>query len=378
MDHRASTVGGRADFAASASAKAGELRSAGLAEEFLRLDTCNRSEIYVVFSDSAGADEAREAVAAMCEGGARAMFGYDAVRHLLRVLLGLESMAIGESHIVAQVKSAYASSGTCGKVLHKLFQRAIGVSGSLRASSHPGRAPSVPHIAASHYVKSAGKERPVMVVGMGLMGNETAYILLNMGVRVLTANRTPRELDAKVSAAEPVAWDSWRERARDCGAVFLCTGAPSPVLSREDQEAMPGVWVVDMGAPVQSEPGAVAVGRRITLDEMKAIADEETKGYDRQLLALEEEADKASNALLAEISLMTDDTWKKIALARASELISDRADHYAKRVGAGKPELEAFASSVMSAFLHPLMAAGAAHSSRAWRILSGEDWECKA
>ena len=366
MDHNSSTVGTRAAFSERVAAYIDGIGPGG-GVEYLKLETCNRIELYLVFG---GDRDEMEAISSLAAEGAATMFGYDAVRHLLRVLLGLESMARGEAHIVSQVKAAYGTSDGCGKVLHRLFQRAFGVASSLRSSCHPGREPSLPYIAAKYYTENSASTAPVMVIGLGEVGIEAARILILMGRRVLVSNRTERPMNAGISNAETVPWDEWRERARECGAVFLCTSSPVPILSREAQDVMRGAWTVDLGAPHQSEPRRS--GTRVTLDEMKTISEAMTREYGKSLAALEGEADRASAALSAEISVLTDDTWKHLALARARAIIKERASLHAKRHGGREEELEAFASSVMNAFLRPLVAARAAHSSRAWRILSGE------
>ncbi|MDR1137226.1 MAG: hypothetical protein LBK91_02775 [Synergistaceae bacterium] len=369
MDHNSSMVGDRADFAVRAASRAGAMKSGGLISEYVRLETCNRTELYLVFSET---ESDKETAAVLSVSGSRTLFDYEAVRHLLRVLLGLESMAKGESHIVSQVKSAYYSAGDCGRVLHRLFQRAIGIAASIRTRYHPGREPSVSYIAASYYVKNSDAgDKPVIVVGLGTVGRETAYILLRMGRRVLITNRSPKEPDKKLSGAEFVPWNVWKNHAASCGAVFLCTSSDTPILSVPDEDAMPDTWVLDLGSPHQS--GQRNAGVRITLDEMREISREEMDKYGKSLEILEDEADRLSSALLAEISVLTDDAWKQLAMARAHALIRKKASQYAKKTGADKGDLEMFASSVMKAFLHPLVAASAAHGFRAWRILSGEE-----
>jgi glutamyl-tRNA reductase len=370
MDHNSSTVEDRTAFSARIAPLAEEMKYLGVIGEYLRIETCNRIELYLVFSD---ADVDRGSAAAISAPGSRALFDYEAVRHLLRLLLGLESMAKGESHIVSQVKSAYASADNRGRVLHKLFQRALGIAASLRARCHPGREPSVPYLAASHYVKNSGGAdgRPVMVVGLGTVGRETARILLLMGMRVLVTNRTHREPDGKISGAESVPWHLWKERSVSCGAVFLCASADAPILSASEEDAMPETWVFDLGSPHQSEKRNTGV--RVTLDEMREISRAETEEYGKSLATLEDEADRSSGALLAEISILTDDTWKQLALARAHALIKEKASQYAKKTGTDSDALVTFASSVMKSFLHPLVSSSAAHGFRAWRILSGEE-----
>ena len=250
MDHNTSTVGERVSFASSAGAFVGGMADGSVAE-CVRLSTCNRDEFYMVISDSG--DE-KSVVGGMLRPGARVLFDYEAVRHLLRVLLGLESMAVGESHIVSQVRSAYASAPRRGRILHRLFQRAMGMSSALRSRYHPGREPSMPFIMADHFAKNfrRGGRGRVMVAGLGAIGAETAHILLLMGFEVLISNRTPREPDGKIAAAAVVPWSDWKEEAGKCDAVFLCTSAGEPILSAPEQDSMPDVWVIDLGSPHQS------------------------------------------------------------------------------------------------------------------------------
>jgi glutamyl-tRNA reductase len=368
MDHKSSTVDERTDFASHVASSIRDMKARGLVGEHMKLETCNRVELYIVFS---GEDE-RNALNDLA-GEAKALYDYEAVRHLIRVLLGLESMARGESHIVSQMKMAYASSDGCGKVLHRLIQRALGIAASLRSEIHPGREPSLSRIAADYYLENVKSDLPVMVTGMGEIGRETAHVLLLSGCRVYVTNRTERPLCEKLQSVVSVPWSAWKERAKECGAIFLCTSSPTPVLGARDSEAMSDIWILDLGSPYQSEPGSFGV--RVTLDEMKGIADGLMEDYGKSLVMLEDEADKASSALLAEISILTDDTWKHLAMARANALIKDRASHYSRKNGVAKEDLELFASSIMKAFLHPLVAESTAHSSRTWRILSGEGAE---
>ena len=302
MDHNSSSVGERHEFAYRVSSL-GAFTDSEDVLEYMRLETCNRAELYLVLSGEGECEILNE-----LPSGARTFYDYDAVRHLLRVLLGLESMAKGEAHIVSQVKAAYGSSDGCGKVLHRLFQRALGIAASLR-SCHPGREPSLSRIAAEHYLRDAVPDRPVMVAGMGAIGRETAHALLLKGCEVLVSNRTPRPSDEKLSRAKVVPWESWREQARECGAVFLCTSSPVPILSGQNEDAMPDVRVFDLGAPHQSEPRRYGI--RVTLDEMREIADELLDDYGNSLTELEMETDRASSALLAEIAMRAAHCAKK-------------------------------------------------------------------
>jgi glutamyl-tRNA reductase len=349
--------------------------ASGRVEEYLSLSTCNRSELYMVLPDS---DDGGGVVGLLSPEGARVMFDYDAVRHLLRVLLGLESMAKGESHVVSQVRKSYAEARHCGKVLNRLFQRAVGMASTLRSCYHPGREPSIPFLAAGYFAKknASGETRfkcdglRMLVVGLGALGQEMVSVLLAMGFDVYVANRSERELDKNAARCTVVPWDRWKSRAASCDAVFLCTGAEAPILSDDEMACMPGVPVIDLGSPHQSAPRSV--GARVTLDELNAVASDLLLEYNELLVTLEDEAEKASGALLAEISVLTDETWKHLALARAQALVHERAGTYSGKLGVAGEDLEAFGLSIIRAFLHPLVSSTPAHSARTWRILSGE------
>lgn len=375
LDHNASTVARREGCVRDNWQRVSELRVEGLVDEYLQLQTCNRSELYLVLPDNGEEPRVADLLSVP---GARTLFDYDAVRHLLRVLLGLESMAKGESHIVSQVKGAYASAPGCGKVLHRLFQRAIGMAATLRTCYHPGREPSLPYIATNYLLEkrtpAGGRHTPrALVVGLGALGQETANVLLSAGCEVYVTNRTVRKLDKKLARCIDEGWEGWKTCARACDAVFLCTSAAEPLLLAAEEDAMPDTWVIDLGSPHQSEPRNGGV--RITLDDMNEIAGRLLTDYNRLLGTLEEEAEKAGGALLTEVSVLTDETWKHLALARAQALARERAAAKAGRLGVDEAELAAFGASVMKAFLHPLISAPIAHSARAWRILSGEHKE---
>ena len=119
LNHRTAPVELRERVAftpAQAREAAAQLRSQGILEETLILSTCNRSEIYGVLSGAS----------AECDGGLEAFFAgfhgltpvelknalyfhanHQAVRHLYRVVSGLDSMLLGEAEVLGQVRAAY-------------------------------------------------------------------------------------------------------------------------------------------------------------------------------------------------------------------------------------------------------------------------------
>ncbi len=90
----------------------------------------------------------------------------EAIRHLLRVASGLDSLVLGEPQILGQVKQAHAtarSSGTLGGVLDRLFQQSFSVAKQVRTETAVGSSPiSVAYAAVSTLIVTVGA---VLIVG---------------------------------------------------------------------------------------------------------------------------------------------------------------------------------------------------------------------
>jgi glutamyl-tRNA reductase len=68
----------------------------------------------------------------------------NAVRHILRVASGLDSLILGEPQILGQIKDAYVtakSAGTVGKLLNKLFEHTFAVAKQVRTDTAIGASP---------------------------------------------------------------------------------------------------------------------------------------------------------------------------------------------------------------------------------------------
>src|SRR6204780_1587547 len=130
-----------------------ELRAKGVLSETLVLSTCNRSELYGVPPESADVSAAAmELFLATFHQIEPATLGgilyrwrdRDAVRHLFRVAAGLDSMLLGETEILGQVREAYriaADHGHTGPVLNRVFQNALEVGKRVRTETEIGTRP---------------------------------------------------------------------------------------------------------------------------------------------------------------------------------------------------------------------------------------------
>ena len=153
LSHQTADVATRERFAFAEhelGACCGELRQRPELGEALIVSTCNRVELYAAAPDPAAGFASIEAFLAKrvpLEALDRKAFyrqgGAAAIRHLFRVVSGLESMVLGETEILGQVKKAYsvaAESGATSRHLNKLFQRAFNVAKEVRTKTNITRA----------------------------------------------------------------------------------------------------------------------------------------------------------------------------------------------------------------------------------------------
>src|SRR5690606_93798 len=124
--------------------------------------------------------------------------GPDAVRHLFEVASSIDSMVLGESQIVNQIKEAYELStltAANGPLTNALFQRALTVSSRVRTETKlsNGRV-SIASVAVGEFGKTIFDrfdDKTVVVLGAGEMATETLMYLRDEGVRqVIVCNRS--------------------------------------------------------------------------------------------------------------------------------------------------------------------------------------------
>ncbi len=269
----------RAAFRADALPEALERLRGGLGlEEAVLVSTCNRVEYF-----AAGADAGR--IAAGWTEFLRAFHGLPGdfapptfhlreracVEHLFRMASGLESMVVGETEILGQIKDAYriaSEKGATGKRLNRLFQSSFAAAKEIRSRTQITRGSvSVGSVAVELAEKLFGAldGRTVMVLGAGATSERTARSLQSRGVGViLVANRTFAHAEelARELKGEAVHWDAFEERIAQVDIVISSTSAPHYVLTREkleqvrrDRRGRP-LFLIDLAVPRDIEPAA--------------------------------------------------------------------------------------------------------------------------
>ncbi len=214
--------------------------------EALMLATCNRVEVYTAASQVITTEQIAHC---LTPGGAQhgedssgfyRYEGDECVRHLFRVVCGLDSMVIGETEILGQVKKAYAlarESGSAGPLLHRLFQRAFRVAKQVRSRTEITRgAVSVGSVVVDLAVKIFRDlaERKVLLLGAGEMSERTARALRVRGVSDIRVSNRSFERAERLAASvrgRAVAFQHWPNECREIDIFISSTTAQEPLLT---------------------------------------------------------------------------------------------------------------------------------------------------
>ncbi len=231
------------------------------------LSTCNRVEFYAAnvcpvraFDDLRNLLHTRTGVDAP-------LYFHDtprSVRHLFRVASGLDSMVLGETEILGQVKKAYTTAAELGATsssLNRLFQQAFRVAKHVRTETQITRgATSVGSVAVELAGKIFGEltDRRVMILGAGETSERTARSLVSRGVKtVIVSNRT---FDRAAKLAEEIGglaihFDHWQNAFSDVDILICSTAAPHALITREKllpmMKARNGrpLFIIDLAVP---------------------------------------------------------------------------------------------------------------------------------
>jgi glutamyl-tRNA reductase len=270
------------------------LHAAPSIDEVVVLSTCNRLEVYV---GAQGPVEhvTRTVADLLAVHGripvgeilrlARVEVGAAAAEHLFSVACGLDSMAVGEEQIVAQIKAAAraaAEAGTMGPVVTGLMDAALRVSKQARTEttiSTAGISLARAGLDLAHEYLGGLAGRKAVVLGTGSVGKLAARLLHESGVAQLTVASRTEAAAATVAASvhgRPLQAADLPATLADSDLLITATGAPVHVVlaeqvraAREQTDDRPLV-VLDLGMPPDVEP-AVGNLAGVTLVDIHAL-----------------------------------------------------------------------------------------------------------
>ncbi len=317
--------------------------------EVLLLSTCNRIEVY--------ADAARfhpalaDVTAVLSRHSGLALtdlgdylyvhFAEAAVEHIMSVASGLDSMVIGESQILGQVRAAYVAStdaGTVGTVLHELAQTALRVAKRVHTETGIDRVgASVVSVALAHGEAALGglTGRSALIVGAGSMAALAGATLRRAGVTEIVVSNRSAGNGARLAESLGGRFadlDSLTEEIAAADLVISATGATQTVIGIDhvgdrgdrplalldlalprdvDAEvaSLPGVHYVDLetlrvgaaGAVLTSEADVAAAEAIVASELLAYLAEQQRLAVAPTVTALRARANQVIDAELARL-----------------------------------------------------------------------------
>ena len=273
------------------------------------LSTCNRTEFYVSCPSAELADEVRPRLAMYLDPIDDSEVGdhlfelrdAEAIRHMLRVAGGLESMVLGETQVLGQFRDAHQlarDAGTLDARLDYVLRRAVTAGKRVRTETAVGRRTgSMAEAAVATAAEIAGdlRGRGALVLGAGVMSELAATHLAQDGARVFVVSRggaSAIALAAKLTAGARAVPDAFAV-APDIDVVVTCTDSDGHVLDADAVARLQAardhrpLAIVDIAVPRDVEPAAAAVPG-VTLVDVDTLGDRLAAGAPSQRAALAE------------------------------------------------------------------------------------------
>ncbi|MGI6120141.1 MAG: glutamyl-tRNA reductase [Desulfosporosinus sp.] len=262
------------------------------------LCTCNRTEVYAATTDvEVGSNSIKKFLAGyhgieenILE---QYLYGhtlYDAIRHLYRVVSGLDSMVRGETEILGQVSDAYQQAieaGVTNKAINVLFQNALAVGKRVRTETLIDQHPisisyTAVELAKQHYNELQGKS--ILILGAGEMSTLTIKHLLAAGANtVLVSNRSYEKAVnlAKECSGQAVRFDDLDQYLKKVDIVISATASPHFMLvpermheimkSRQERPML----LIDIAVPRDIHPdiGKIPFITLFDIDDLHGVVD---------------------------------------------------------------------------------------------------------
>ena len=311
-----------------------KVRAAAGVEQCVLLSTCNRTEIYVqgeenrfpgleeTLADFSGSESEQ------IRNLARRYQGRKALRHLFRVVCGMESMVLGEDEILGQTRDAYMSAkeaGNTGFELNSAFQAALACAKRVKTETMISKtAVSGATLAASEVARLPLSHKTVLLMGSsGQMGSIILKNLLSQkNVRIIATVRSHNGIC--LSGGGQVTHVDYQERyaaLEEADAVISATASPHYTLTAGRVQKAIRSWKESLFLDISMPPdldvqiGKLAHCRLVALDDVKGLARENNRRKQQAFAdaeeILEEELEKLCKTLAFHRFTEVDAQWKE-------------------------------------------------------------------
>ncbi len=261
------------------------------------LSTCNRVEVYATVPEARRGVEQLGQFLRDYHGFSSpdflryyyVHFDKDAVRHLLRVASGLDSMVLGEDQILGQIRQALRlaeAAGTAGWPLSNLLREALRVGKRARTETQISRySVSVSSVGVEKAKQVLGDlgSRSVLIVSAGEMGKLAGKIVRDSGARRITVTSRTFQRAADLAArlgGQAMPFDRLVEVIADADIVISSTGAsgfvlgPDAVAQAMSLRPQRPLVVIDIAVPRDVDPAVARIDNvhLFDIDDLQSVS----------------------------------------------------------------------------------------------------------
>ena len=228
-----------------------------------------------------------------------------AVKHMLRVASGLDSMVLGEPQVLGQLKQAYQtaiSAGSIGRLLGRLFQHSFRVAKDIRSNTAIGRHPVSVAFAAirlAQQIFGDVSRQTALLIGAGETIELAAKHLHENGLRrMIIANRTLERSQQLASEfnAYAITLGDIPEHLEEADIIISATASQLPILGKGAIESAVKkrkhrpIFIVDIAVPrdIEPEAGELEDVYLYTVDDLKEVIDENMRSRQQAAMQAEE------------------------------------------------------------------------------------------
>ncbi|RYM06864.1 glutamyl-tRNA reductase [Sporolactobacillus sp. THM7-7] len=200
----------------------------------------------------------------------------EAIIHLFRVTCGLDSMVLGETQILGQVRRGFLTAqkaGTTGTLFNELFKEAVTLGKRAQSETQINDHPlSVSYAGVELVRQMCGPldKKRILVIGAGEMSALALKHLKSAGAsQIVIANRTIEKAQRMAGrfSGRAISFEKLMEAAEEADIVISSTSAPGYILSADDiaqtiqrREGRP-LFLVDIAVPRDIDPAVRQLDR---------------------------------------------------------------------------------------------------------------------
>jgi len=274
--------------------------------------TCNRTEIYAVVERPQICGHDVRWFMEQWFGLPREQFtshlymyeDQQAIEHLFKVASGLDSMIIGETQILGQVRSAFLTAQslkTTGKIFNMLFKQAVTLAKRAHSETKIGElAVSVSYAAVElgKHIFGSFNDKNVFVFGAGETGELTAkHLHSNGATKIQVVNRTLEKAQEVAAQFSGVAYtfEQAQSALEQADIMISSTASKQYILTRADVESLmrkrrnKPLFMIDIAVPRDFDPSIADIDNVFLydIDDLKDIVESNLAQRQQEAIKIE-------------------------------------------------------------------------------------------